>query len=431
MFPSEIIKLKRNKEELSAEQIEFFINSYTNDQIPDYQMSALLMAILLNGMNERETLDLTKTMLNSGDRVEFLQNVFPVDKHSTGGVGDKASLILAPIVAACGVPVPMMSGRGLGHTGGTLDKLESIPGFNTQLDLETFKKMVDEFGLCFIGQTKNICPADKKIYGLRDVTATVESLPLICASIMSKKIAEGIRGLVLDVKVGSGAFMKTIKDAQALASGLISIGEGYGIKTKALITNMDQPLGNFIGNALEIHESIAILRNESFKGFFFEDTKELSLQLSALMVSIGKNISVEEARKQCDQALSSGKAYEVFEKICVAQGGKLEQTPESKNEVVITAEKSGFLESYNAEKLGLASIALGAGRKKLTDVIEPTTGLCAHKKIGDPINSGDTLFTLYLDAQKTGLNDAKALISQAFLVSDQKQQSPSLILKTL
>ncbi|MCJ8276644.1 MAG: thymidine phosphorylase, partial [Bdellovibrionales bacterium] len=219
MFPTEIIKKKRNFSELSADEIQYFIVSYTKGQIADYQMSALLMAILLNGMNEKETLDLTRTMLDSGERVQFSDDLLPVDKHSTGGVGDKTSLILAPIVAACGVPVPMMSGRGLGHTGGTLDKLESIPGFRTDWDLGSFKKTVNELGLCFIGQTDNICPADKKIYALRDVTATVESLPLICASIMSKKIAEGIRGLVLDVKVGSGAFMKTVDAAEALAHG--------------------------------------------------------------------------------------------------------------------------------------------------------------------------------------------------------------------
>ena len=434
MFPAEIIKIKRNKQELSAEQISYFINGYTTGEIPDYQMSALLMSILLNGMSEKETLDLTEVMLNSGERVSFDDQIFPVDKHSTGGVGDKTSLILAPIVAACNVPVPMMSGRGLGHTGGTLDKLESIPGFNTSQSLDDFKKFVQQYGLCFIGQTANICPADKKIYALRDVTATVESLPLICASIMSKKISEGIKGLVLDVKVGSGAFMKTIKDAEALAKGLISIGTGYGIKTNALITNMDAPLGRFVGNALEVRECLSILKRESFKNYSytdFSDTENLSIELSAQMVAIGKKISLEEAKKQCLSALDSGKAFEVFEKICTAQGGSLEKLPDSKNQINVFSDSSGFLESINTEKIGIAAIALGAGRKVLTDVIDPITGVCIHKKIGEAVDPKSPLFSLYVNDDKSGLSQAQEIIKSSFTLSDNPTPNKPLILKTL
>ena len=291
MLPVEIIKKKRNNKSLSSEEIQFFIDGYTKGKIPDYQMSSLLMAIVLNGMGENERTQLTQSMLDSGERVQFADEVFAVDKHSTGGVGDKTSLILAPTVAACGVPVPMISGRGLGHTGGTLDKLESIPGFDVFLGLEDFKKLTAKHHLCFIGQTESICPADKKIYALRDVTGTVESLSLICASIMSKKIAEGIKGLVLDVKVGSGAFMKTMEDAKRLAQGLISIGESHGLHVQALITNMNQPLGKFIGNSLEVGECLSVLKRESFLNTpheEFADTEKLSLELSAHMISISK-----------------------------------------------------------------------------------------------------------------------------------------------
>jgi len=288
-LPAEIIKAKRNGEVLSAEDINEFIQGYAQGAIPDYQMSALLMAIFFRSMNKEETLALTKAMLYSGETVDFSSVPgFKIDKHSTGGVGDKTSLILGPIVAAAGVPVPMISGRGLGHTGGTLDKLESIPGFNTQKSLEEFVQLVRENLICFIGQTKEICPADKKIYALRDVTATVESLPLICASIMSKKLAEGIDGLVLDVKHGSGAFMKTLENAEELAVNLMTIARGYGKKVSALLTNMDQPLGRYAGNSLEVEECVAIMKNESFIGpagyDLYEDTRELSLRLSSQML---------------------------------------------------------------------------------------------------------------------------------------------------
>ena len=288
MLPAEIIKKKRNKGELTQEEIEHFILSYTRHQIPDYQMSALLMAIYLNGMTTAETVSLTRTMLHSGIVVDTSQiKGFKVDKHSTGGVGDKTSLILGPIVAAAGVYVPMISGRGLGHTGGTLDKLESIPGFNTQQTLERFVELTEKIGTCFIGQTKEICPADKKIYALRDVTATVESLPLICASIMSKKIAEGIDGLVLDVKFGTGAFMKTADQARSLANALMDIAKSYNKKVVSILSSMDQPLGRFSGNALEVFESVEIMKNKTHISAsgkdLYADTRELSLSWPAAL----------------------------------------------------------------------------------------------------------------------------------------------------
>lgn len=434
MFPAEIIKNKRNKLALSPDEIQYFINGYTDGSIPDYQMSALLMAILLNDMEDVEVQQLTKVMLDSGEKVVFPENLFPVDKHSTGGVGDKTSLILAPIVAACGLPVPMMSGRGLGHTGGTLDKLESIPGFETSIDLVSFKKQVERLHLCFIGQTKNICPADKKIYALRDVTATVESLPLICASIMSKKIAEGIRGLVLDVKVGSGAFMKTQADAKALALGLINIGRAYDIKTKAYITNMSEPLGKFIGNALEVWECLSILKRKDIFGISyqeFSDTEELSLILAAQMIAIGKNISFDDAKNEALNALNSGKAFECFEKVVEAQGGDLDHLPKSEPTETFVANSSGYISEINTEKLGLASIALGAGRKKLTDALDPKAGLFMHKKIGDNINPGDPLVSLYFDGLSTRKDEALKILSSAFTFNEQKPKSMPLVLEEL
>ena len=433
MLVTEVIKHKRSGANLSPEQLKFFIEGYTEGSIPDYQMASLLMAIFLKGMNSTEIVHLTRCMIESGTQVKF-ENMFPVDKHSTGGVGDKTSLILAPIVAACGVPVPMMSGRGLGHTGGTLDKLESIPGFNVNLDLETFKKQVDQLQLCFIGQTKDICPADKKIYALRDVTGTVESLPLICASIMSKKIAEGINGLVLDVKCGSGAFMKTFEDAKSLAQGLISIGEGYGLKTEALITDMNQPLGKFVGNSLEIGECISILKRQDFMGNSykeFSDTELLSLELSAKMISIGLKCNYDEAMNKAKEALDSGKAYEKFEEVCKIQNGNLDQLPLPTEKIEIKAESSGFLSSINSERVGVAGISVQAGRKIITDQINPVTGIEVHKKISDEIQTGDLVFTLHLDPTKNGAEDAEMILKNCFDIADQAPETHPLILERL
>jgi pyrimidine-nucleoside phosphorylase len=401
IIPAEIIKAKRNKQALTEEEIQEFILGYTRGEIPDYQMSALLMAIYFNGMSQEETLSLTKTMLHSGIVVDFSKiPQFKVDKHSTGGVGDKTSLILGPIIAACGVAVPMISGRGLGHTGGTLDKLESIPGFNTQLSLEQFQKAVSEKLICFIGQTKDICPADKKIYALRDVTATVESLPLICASIMSKKLAEGIDGLVLDVKYGSGAFMKTKEDCERLARALMGIARGYGKKVTAVLSTMNQPLGAFAGNALEVRECVDILQNKIPKGphqeRFYQETRELSLVLSAeMLLQSGKYKDIQSARVAADEALTSGAAYHKFLELCQIHSGRLNELPEAKSFIDLKSPESGFINFINTEKIGIAGILLKAGRAKTSDVIEPTSGFEFFAKIGDRLEKGQPILRIY------------------------------------
>lgn len=425
---AEIIKKKRNKSVLSDDEIAWFIDSYTKNTLPDYQMSALLMAIYFQGMTSGETLSLTKAMLHSGVVVDFSKLKFPkVDKHSTGGVGDKTSLILGPIVAACGVAVPMISGRGLGHTGGTLDKLESIPGFNTQLSLTDFQQAIEKHLICFIGQTKEICPADKKIYALRDVTATVESLPLICASIMSKKLAEGIDSLVLDVKFGSGAFMKSKENCEELAKGLMSIATGYGKKVSAFLTNMDQPLGRYAGNSLEVEECVQILRGEKIA----PDTRELSIQLAAKMLELsGAAKSFKEGMDLAEKTLASGKAYEKFEELCKLHGGNLSALPRPKNQLHILAKADGFVEKMQTEQIGVIGIKIRAGRAVTTDVIEPTAGIEFHAKVGDQVRKGEPLFTLYgadLDRLKSVQNE---LIS-SIMISESHIAKPDLIWKVL
>lgn len=435
-LPAEIIKTKRNGNELSSDDINEFIQGYARGQIPDYQMAALLMAIFFRGMTTEETLSLTKAMLHSGDVVDLSSVAgFKVDKHSTGGVGDKTSLILGPIVAAAGVAVPMISGRGLGHTGGTLDKLEAIPGFNTQKSLPEFVELVRKHKICFIGQTKEICPADKKIYALRDVTATVESLPLICASIMSKKLAEGIDGLVLDVKYGSGAFMKTSVLAEELATKLMSIAQGYGKKVTALLTNMDQPLGRFAGNSLEVEECVAIMKNEKFIGRngydLYEDTRELSLQLSAHMLYLSGAAKTPEACYDLAvETLVSGKAMAKFEELCHIHGGDLSKLPRPKYEIPILAEKSGFIHGFNTESIGVAGILIKAGRAQTTDIIVPTAGIEFHGKIGDEVQAGEPVFTLRGD-DKDLLQSTIPLLKSAVNISLPKITKPSLILKVL
>lgn len=435
-LPAEIIKSKRNGVELSYDEINEFILGYARGSIPDYQMAALLMATFFKGMTKEETLSLTKAMLHSGEVVDFSSVPgFKVDKHSTGGVGDKTSLILGPVVAAAGVPVPMISGRGLGHTGGTLDKLESIPGFNTQKSLTEFVELVRKHAICFIGQTKEICPADKKIYALRDVTATVESLPLICASIMSKKLAEGIDGLVLDVKYGSGAFMKTPALAEELAINLMAIAKGYGKKVTSLLTNMDQPLGRFAGNSLEVEECVAIMKNEKFIGAhgydLYEDTRELSLRLSAhmlLLAGVGKN--EEESYKIATDILVSGKAMEKFEELCSIHGGTLSALPKPKHSVVVASDKSGFVHGFHTESIGVAGILIKAGRAQTTDIIAPTAGIEFHVKVGDEVKAGDPVFTLYGD-DKDLLLSSVPMLKSAINISLPKIAKPSLILKVL
>lgn len=435
-LPAEIIKKKRNREALTAEEIEQFIQQYAQGILPDYQMSALLMAIYFNGMSEAETLSLTKSMLHSGVVVD-LKNIpqFKVDKHSTGGVGDKTSLILGPIVAAAGVAVPMISGRGLGHTGGTLDKLESIPGFNTQKSLEEFKQLVEKHLICFIGQTKEICPADKKIYALRDVTATIESLPLICASIMSKKLAEGIDGLVLDVKYGSGAFMKSSEQAIELAQNLMKIAEGYGKKVTALITNMNQPLGAYAGNALEVQECVEIMQGKTkvnhLGNDLYEDTRELSLWLSAHMLLLsGKKSTIDECYQLAKEILDSGKAFEKFKELCLIHGGDLSKLPQPSQKKIMTAEQNGFLTEMNTEKIGIAGILIQAGRAVVNDVINPVSGIEFHIKIGDPVQVGQPIFTVY-GSKEQDLQPAIQMLESSYQVQKSQVKKTELIFKTI
>lgn len=436
MLPAELIKKKRNREELSAEEIEFFILAYTRGEIPDYQMSALLMAIYFNGMTNDETVSLTKTMLHSGIVVDTSQiDGFKVDKHSTGGVGDKTSLILGPIVAAAGVYVPMISGRGLGHTGGTLDKLESIPGFNTQLSLEKFLQLTKKIGTCFIGQTKEICPADKKIYALRDVTATVESLPLICASIMSKKMAEGIDGLVLDVKFGSGAFMKNIENARQLATALMNIAKSYNKSVVSVLSSMEQPLGRFSGNALEIFECIEIMKNKTHLSRagrdLYADTRELSLQLSAHMIHMsGKAPTLLDAYSLAESILTSGAALQKFEEMCLAQSGRLPELKLAEQKVELIATESGFISSFEVEKIGLAGIVLRAGRMKTSDQIHPSSGVEFHVQLGDPVKAGDLVYTIHGDEPEL-FAGAYDMLSKSFQISLQKPHDHVLIKEVL
>jgi pyrimidine-nucleoside phosphorylase len=435
-LPAEIIKKKRNGSVLSSEEIQQLIQKYTVGEIPDYQMSAWLMAVYFKGLNKEETHALTQAMLHSGRIMQFPKTPeFKVDKHSTGGIGDKTSLILGPVVASLGIPVPMISGRGLGHTGGTLDKLESIPGFNTQLDLIEFEKMILENRISFIGQTLDICPADKKIYALRDVTATVESRPLICASIMSKKLAEGADGLVLDVKWGSGAFMKSFADAEALALDLQAIAKMAGKKCTAFITDMNQPLGRFAGNSLEIFECVEIMQGKkclTAEGVdLYHDTRHLSLALSAHMVLLaGAAADYKSAYQLCENQIHNGKAFRKFEEMVHRQGGRLSELPKAKNTIVVQAESSGFVSEYNAELIGLAGIQLRAGRMKKEDSIEPTAGFEFHKKIADPIQKGEALFTIYGDNFSL-FSAAEKMLRSSVQISLQKPKPLDLIVKTI
>lgn len=425
----ELIRKKRNKEHLTKEEILFLINNYTKNKIPDYQFAAFLMAVYFNGMSKEETSALTEAMLYSGKVLNL--NLIPgvkVDKHSTGGVGDKTSLIIAPIVAAAGVKVPMISGRGLGHSGGTLDKLESIPGFRTSLTLLEYKNVIKKVGAVLIGQTKEIAPADKIIYALRDVTATVESIPLITGSIMSKKLAEGIDGLVLDVKTGNGAFMQKEKDAIALADSLLQTAKAFDKKVIGFVTDMNQPLGNYVGNWLEVYESIQILCDGKKN-----DLTELSLILAGAMIYLGKKTkSLDEGIEEAIRILKSGKAFDKFVDILRAQNGKTdfilhpEKYPKPKFREVIKATLAGYLSEVNTYELGMAAIDLGAGRKTKDDKIDPKAGIIFNYKIGDTINKGAVLAELFSDS-KSGVDSAKKRIIEAIKISKLKPHKLKLI----
>ena len=396
----ELIRKKRNGLVLTEVEIEFLISGLTEGRIPDYQFSAFLMAVFLKGMNKKETALLTKSMLYSGVVLD-LSSIpgYKVDKHSTGGVGDKTSLILAPIVAAAGLKVPMISGRGLGHSGGTLDKLESIPGFRTNLNLDEYKTVLQKCGAVLIGQTKEIAPADKIIYSLRDVTATVESIPLITGSIMSKKLAEGIDGLVLDIKTGSGAFMRKEKDAKALAKSLINTAKEFNKKVIGFITDMNQPLGNYIGNWLEVYESVKVLKGEKVN-----DLLEVTLNLSGAMIYLGgKAKSIKEGIKISQEMIDNGNAYRKFLEIVELQGGDisyltdLEKYPKSNFAEKVIAEKNGFVQVINNYEIGMASVELGAGRLTVTDKIDPKAGIIFYPKIGSKIKKGDVIAEIFTD----------------------------------
>lgn len=435
-LPAELIKKKRRAESHSRSEIEFLLHGYLDGSIPDYQMSAWLMAVYFTGLQPAETAALTEIMMRSGRTLDFRGlKSRAVDKHSTGGVGDKTSLIIAPLVAAAGIPVPMMAGRGLGHTGGTLDKLESIPGFNVHLDLARFTAQIGDFGTAIIGQSKEICPADLKLYALRDVTGTVDSIPLICASIMSKKLAEGIQGLVLDVKCGNGAFMKDLTAAQNLAKNLIEIGTFYGLKVHALITNMNQPLGRFVGNAVEVQECVDILqgRNKMENGFdSYQETRELSLELSARMLVVaGHSKDVSSARIQLEKILASGAAWEKFLGLCERQDAKANwRLPVAKQQKVIVAEQGGFVEAIDSEQVGLAGIELGAGRRRTTDPIDHAAGIEVMIKIGQKVTAKQPLFRL-LSNQMDAMIQAEERLKTAVQIVERSVPPPSLILAEL
>ncbi len=416
----EIIMKKRDGNTLQKEELQAVIDGYVDGSIPDYQISALLMAIFLNGLDQRETEDFTSIMLKSGDSIslEGIDGV-KVDKHSTGGVGDKVSFIVSPIVAACGVRVPMLSGRALGHTGGTLDKLESIPGFNVFLKVDQFRKTLEKCGMVISGQTDNIVPADKKLYALRDTTATVNSIPLITSSIMSKKLALGTDAIVLDVKTGSGAFLPDIKDGIELCKSMVNIGEKSGRKTLGLITNMDEPLGTAVGNSLEIIESI-----ECLKGNGPDDLMNVTFALGACMlIAAGAEDDFGTAIEKLKETIRSGKALEVFREFIEAQGGDPNVCDDytlfgdSSAEWELKAESSGYISFINAFEIGMSAIDIGAGRRKKDDLIDHTAGFIFHKRSGDKIKSGDTIITVRSSGKEDRTEVEKRLLNSIKITS--------------
>lgn len=428
----DIIHKKRNGGELSEKEIKFFVNGYTDGSIPDYQASALCMAIYFRGMSADETAALTLAMADSGDRIDLSGiDGFTVDKHSTGGVGDKTSLIVAPIVAANGGKVAKMSGRGLGHTGGTVDKLESIPGFRTSLTPDEFIKQVNDIGLCIVGQTGELAPADKKLYALRDVTATVESIPLIASSIMSKKLAAGSQGIVLDVKTGSGAFMKTVEDSERLAEEMVSIGKAAGRKVTALITDMDIPLGASVGNSLEVIEAIKTLKGEGE-----ETLTEVCLSLAAQMLCMVTGRDDMVCRKMAKKSIEDGSALNKLREMITAQGGNADVIDNSgafkqpKFYVDIISEMDGYISRTDAERVGIASVILGAGREKKGDPIDPSAGIILKKKTGDSVSKGDVLATFYTD-DETRIDVAKREFLDALIFGNEKPSKQKLIYKII
>ncbi len=424
----DLINKKKHGESLTKEEIDFFVAGYTKGEIPDYQISALLMAIYFKGMDTREIADLTDAMVRSGDTVDLsLIEGIKVDKHSTGGVGDKISLIVIPLVASVGVPVAKMSGRGLGHTGGTIDKLESIEGFKVELSNEDFIKNVNTYKMAIVGQSGNLTPADKKLYALRDVTGTIDSIPLIASSIMSKKIAAGTDAIVLDVKVGSGAFMKSLDEARDLAKTMVDIGNSLNRRTVAVITNMDQPLGHEVGNANEIKEAIEVLR-----GHGAEDETEVALTIASYMAVLGGAFSnIKDARAHFEKIIASGEAIELLKKFVEIQGGnpmvvdQPELLPQAQFHFEVRADLEGYVAGFDSEKVGISAMMLGAGRRKKEDSIDYAAGITLKKKLGDHVNLGDVLCVLHSNLEH--VTEAEKVVRSAFFISGHKPEDVKYI----
>ena len=424
----DVIEKKRDGLELTKEEINFAIEGYTNGDVPDYQMSALLMAIYFQDMTTEERVNLTKAMVESGDQVDLSKiDGVKVDKHSTGGVGDTTTLILAPLVASVGVPVPKMSGRGLGHTGGTVDKLESIKGFQVELDSKTFIELANKNKVAVVGQSGNLTPADKKIYSLRDVTGTVNAIPLIASSIMSKKIASGTDAIVLDVKTGSGAFMKTLEDSKELAHAMVQIGNGAGRETIGVISDMNQPLGYAVGNALEVKEAIDTLRGKGP-----EDLHDLCLELGSRMVYLGKKAdSIEEAKEMLEEAIKSGQAIETFKTMIEAQGGDAsivdapEQLPAASLTFEVEAKEDGYISEIIANEIGIAASLLGAGRMTKESEIDLAVGLVLNKKVGDQVTKGESLVTIHSNSED--VSEVIEKIYDSYSISKEKVEKRPLI----
>ncbi|MCD7846690.1 MAG: thymidine phosphorylase [Oscillospiraceae bacterium] len=424
----DIILKKRRGYELTDEEIKYAIDGFTDGSIPDYQMSALAMAICFNSMSDRETATLTFAMADSGDQLDLSEfGDMTCDKHSTGGVGDKTSLIVAPLVASCGGVFAKMSGRGLGHTGGTIDKLESIRGYRTELSEEEFLEQTRKIGICVIGQTGNMTPADKKLYALRDVTATVDSIPLIASSVMSKKLAAGAKSIVLDVKAGSGAFMSDAESAKVLAEKMVEIGRRCGRNVSALITNMDMPLGKCVGNSLEVLEAISVLKGET-RG----ELRELCLELASTLLSMCHDISHDSARKMAENSLDSGSAFEKFKQWISAQGGDADWAdntdlfPKAKYSLEVLSPADGVIQHMNTAQIGRASSSLGAGRMKKGDQIDLEAGIIIEKKTGDEVKKGELLATLYSNKEEL-LRNSSIIYTDALTISDEPVEKPKLI----
>ena len=429
----EIIEKKRDKKELTKEEIEYFIEEYTNNKIADYQAAALIMAIYLNGMTKQETTDLTIAMANSGEKLDLSSlNEVIVDKHSTGGVGDKVSLILLPLVASLGVPVAKMSGRGLGFTGGTVDKLESIPGYQTGIDIHNFVENVEKVGISMISQTLNLAPADKKIYSLRDSISCVESIPLIASSIMSKKIASGAQKIVLDVTCGSGAFMKSKERAEELANEMIEIGRLANKETVCVLTNMDEPLGHAVGNSLEVIEAVQFL-----KGDMLEDVKEVVLELGAYMVKLaGKGEDIGENKARLLENIENGKGYEKFIQLVENQGGDasyikdINQFPKANYIENVYSEKDGYIQSMDAKEIGKIVCDLGAGRIRKEDNIDNAVGIILNKKVSDKVKKDDLLVTIYANSREK-LEEAKKNLLEVIRIENKEVEKPKMILEIM